>query len=108
MLYTAHNDAPVTLPNAMMILSSQVNRTTRSGKVLGESQRVPVEEALKSITVNAAYQSFEEDSKGTITPGKVADFVILDANPLAVEPNSLNDIKVMVTIKGGKTVYSAL
>ncbi|MEH6609062.1 MAG: amidohydrolase [Halioglobus sp.] len=107
MLYTAHNDAPVTLPNAMMILSSQVNRTTRSGKVLGEAQRVPVEEALKSITVNAAYQSFEEDSKGSITPGKVADFVILDANPLAVESRALNDIHVVATIKGGKTVYSA-
>lgn len=108
MLYTAHNDAPVTLPNAIMILSSQVNRTTRSGQVLGESQRVSVEEALKSITVNAAYQSFEEDSKGTITPGKVADFVILDANPIAAEANALNDINVMATIKGGKTVYSAL
>ena len=107
MLYTAHNDAPVTLPNAMMILSSQVNRTTRSGKVLGESQRVSVEEALKSITINAAYQSFEESSKGSITPGKVADFVILNANPLTVKPGLLNDIEVMATIKGGKTMYSA-
>ena len=68
---------------------------------------MPVEEALESITVNAAYQSFEEDSKGSITPGKVADFVILDANPLTVEPGSLNNINVMATIKGGKTVYSA-
>ncbi|MEH6569089.1 MAG: amidohydrolase [Halioglobus sp.] len=107
MLYTAHNDAPVTLPNALMILSSQVNRTTRSGQVLGAAQRVPVQEALKSITSNAAYQNFEEQSKGSITPGKVADFVILNGNPLTVAPASLTGIDVTATIKGGKTVYSA-
>ena len=106
LLYTAHNDAPVTLPNALMILSSQVNRTTRSGKVLGAEQRVSVEEALKSITSNAAYQNFEENSKGSITPGKVADFVILSGNPLTVAPASLTSIEVTATIKDGKTVYS--
>ncbi len=105
MLYTAHNDAPVTLPNAMMILSSQVNRTTRSGKVLGEAQRVSIEQALKSITVNAAYQSFESNEKGTLSVGKQADMVILDANPMTIDSKGLSSIEVLATIKGGKQVY---
>ncbi len=105
MVYTSHNDAPVTLPNAMMILSSQVNRTTRSGKLLGKAQRVSVEEALKAITINAAYQYFEEGSKGSLEQGKLADMVILDKNPLKVDAQALNDIRVLETIKEGRSVY---
>lgn len=107
MIYTSHNDAPVTLPNAMMILSSQVNRTTRSGQVLGAAQRVSTMDALKSITINAAYQYFEEDKKGSIESGKIADLVILDKNPLTVNPHSLRDIKVIETIKEGRSIYKA-
>jgi hypothetical protein len=105
-LYTAHNDAPVTLPNAMMVLSSQVNRTTRSGLVLGADQRVSVMDALKSITINAAYQYSEEASKGSLEAGKLADFVILNKNPMVIDPMALNDIKIVETIKAGKTVYT--
>ncbi len=104
-LYTTHNDAPVTLPNAMMILSSQVNRITRSGKILGEEQQVDVYSALKSITINAAYQYHEEDTKGSIEVGKLADFVILDKNPLTIDPKDLNRIQVLETIKEGKSLY---
>jgi predicted amidohydrolase YtcJ len=107
-LYTAHNDAPVTLPNAMMILSSQVNRTTRSSKVLGEAQRVSVMAALKSITSNAAYQYFEEDSKGSLEVGKLADLVILDKNPLKIDPNDFLGIRVLETIKEGEPVFTAV
>ncbi len=107
MIYTQHHDAPVALPNSIMIIASQVNRTTRSGQVLGAEQRVSVMDALKSITINAAYQHFEEASKGSIEPGKIADFVILDRNPLEVEPMTLKDIKVVETIKEGKSVYIA-
>jgi hypothetical protein len=64
-------------------------------------------DALKSITINAAYQHFEEASKGSIEPGKIADFVILDRNPLEVEQMTLKDIKVVETIKEGKSVYIA-
>jgi predicted amidohydrolase YtcJ len=64
-------------------------------------------EALKGITINAAYQYFEEDSKGSITPGKRADLVILDKNPLKIDPDELKDLKVLETIKDGRTVYSA-
>ncbi|MDE1463091.1 amidohydrolase [Spartinivicinus poritis] len=106
-LYTSHNDAPVTLPNAMMILSSQVNRTTRSGTILGKEQQVSIMDALKSITTNAAYQYFEEDRKGSLEPGKLADLVILDKNPLEVDPEKINTIKVVETLKQGKTIYKA-
>ncbi len=106
-LYTSHNDAPVTLPNAMMILSSQVNRTTRSGAVLGSAQRVSVWNALKAITTNAAYQYGEEDKKGSIAVGKNADFVILDRNPLKVDPSQLSKIKVIETIKSDRRLFRA-
>jgi predicted amidohydrolase YtcJ len=107
MVYTQHHDAPVALPNSIMILAAQVNRTTRSDQILGPDQRVSVMDALKSITINAAYQHFEESRKGSLEPGKVADFVILDKNPLEVEPMSLKDIRVIETIKEGKSIYVA-
>ncbi len=107
MIYTQHHDAPVALPNSIAILATQVNRTTRSGEVLGPDQRVSVYDALRSITSNAAYQYFEEDRKGTIEVGKLADFVILDRNPLEVESQKLWDLQVLETIKEGQTVFRA-
>jgi predicted amidohydrolase YtcJ len=107
MIYTQHHDAPVAMPNSIMILASQMNRTTRSGKVLGPEQRVSVMDALKSITINAAYQYFEEDTKGSLEPGKLADLVILDKNPLKVETIDIKDIKVIETIKEGNSIYKA-
>ncbi|MFI5180767.1 MAG: amidohydrolase [Thermoanaerobaculia bacterium] len=106
MIFTQHSDAPVALPNSIAILATQVNRTTRSGQVLGPEQRVSAENALRSITTSAAYQYFEEKTKGSITPGKLADFVVLDRNPLEVEPKALWDLQVVETIKEGKTVFS--
>ena len=105
MIYTQHHDAPVALPSSIMVLASQVNRTTRSGQVLGPEQRVSVMDALKSITINAAYQYFEEKTKGSLEPGKLADFVILDKNPLKVEPLTIKDIQVVETIKEGQSIY---
>jgi predicted amidohydrolase YtcJ len=105
--FTQHHDAPVALPSAIMVLFSQVNRVTRSGQVLGPEQRVSVMDAIKSITINAAHQYFEERTKGSLEPGKLADFVILDQNPLTVDPMKIKDIKVVETIKEGKTIYRA-
>ena len=105
-IYTQHHDAPVALPSSVAILATQVNRTTRSGQVLGPDQRVSAYEALKSITTNAAYQYFEEDSKGSIEVGKLADFAILSADPLEIAPEELWDLEVLETIKEGETVFS--
>jgi predicted amidohydrolase YtcJ len=103
--FTQHHDAPVALPNSIVILATQVNRTTRSGEVLGPDQRVSVMDAIRSITINAAYQYFEEARKGSIEPGKFADLVILDANPLEIAPEDLWDLEVVETIKEGETVF---
>jgi len=102
---TSHTDAPVALPNLMMILWTTVNRISRDGTVMGANERLSAYQALKSITIWGAEQFFEEDKKGTIENGKLADFAILDKNPLKVNPLLLKDIKVVETIKEGKTVY---
>ena len=102
---TSHTDAPVVLPNLMQVMWATVNRVTRSGKVLGAEERLTPEEALKAITLWGAWQHFEEDEKGSITPGKRADLVVLSDNPLTIEPMKLNEIVVLETIKDGRTVW---
>ncbi len=89
----------------MRLAWASVNRITRSGQTLGEAQRATAYEALKSMTIDAAYQYFEEDRKGSISLGKLADFVVLDQNPLKVETSKLKDITVLQTIKEGETVF---
>ncbi|MFT5482783.1 MAG: putative amidohydrolase YtcJ [Halieaceae bacterium] len=106
MPFTTHNDTPIVPPDMMRLLWASVNRITRSGKILGEAQRVSPLEALESMTIHAAYQYFEEDSKGSIEVGKLADLVILDHNPLTVDPIAIKDIVVLETIKSGTTIYS--
>ncbi|WP_288843169.1 amidohydrolase [uncultured Deefgea sp.] len=105
MIFTSHHDAPVAFPNSMRVYSATVNRTTRTGKVLGPQHRVSALVGLKTQTLWAAYQYFEEKSKGSIEVGKVADLVVLSANPLKVDPMTIADITVEQTIKEGKTVY---
>ncbi len=107
MIFTTHHDAPVANPDAIRVLSATVTRVTRSGYVLGPEERVDTLTALKAMTIWPATQYFEEASKGTIEPGKLADFVILSANPLAVKPEELIKLKVVETIKEGKSIYRA-
>ena len=105
MKFTFHQDTPVVPPNMMHTVSCAVNRISREGKVLGENQRIPVLEALKAITIYGAYQYHEEQEKGTIAPGKYADFVVLDSNPLESDVSKLAEIKVDMTIKENKVIY---
>jgi predicted amidohydrolase YtcJ len=107
MIFTSHHDAPVANPDAIRVLSATVTRVTRSGYVLGPEERVDTLTALKAMTIWPAVQYFEESTKGTIEPGKLADFVILSDNPLAVKPEELITLKVVETIKEGKSVYRA-
>ena len=77
------------------------------GVVIGPDQRVTPLEALQAITINAADQYGEKESKGSLEPGKLADLVVLDGNPLKVDPMTIKDIKVVETIKEGRTIYTA-
>ena len=107
MEFSIHSDAPVTFPNSMRILDSAVNRSTRSGRVLGPAQRLPVYAALQAMTIWPARQHFEGRTKGSLEAGKLADLIVLDANPLSTPADKLMDIHVVETIKAGKTVFSA-
>lgn len=103
--FTIHHDSPVTPPDLITAVYATVNRKTRSGMILGPNERITPLEALKAITINGAYQLQEENRKGSIKAGKLADFVILDQNPLTINPENLRSIKVLETIKEGNTVY---
>lgn len=100
-----HQDTPVTKPDMLHSVWCAVNRISRAGNVIGKEQAVSVYEALQAVTINAAYQYFEEDTKGSIEPGKRADLVILDRSPLDVELMAIRDIKVLETIKDGESIY---
>lgn len=82
-----------------------MNRCTKDGKVLGSKERISVEEALKAVTLHTAYQYFEERERGSIAPGKRADFVILSENPLEKEKMKIREIRVLSTIKDGEVIY---
>ena len=96
---TIHTDAPVALPNLMRVVWTAVTRTSRSGAVIGEAERLTPYQALQAITIWSAYQHFEEDRKGSLTPGKLADLVILDKNPLKVDPDAIKKLKSLRRLK---------
>ncbi|WP_295881037.1 amidohydrolase [uncultured Thiohalocapsa sp.] len=106
MIFTSHHDAPVAFPNSMRVLDATVTRQARgSGVVVGPEHRVDVITALKAMTLWPAYQHFEEATKGSLEVGKLADFVILSADPTAVDPETLDTLKVTETVKEGRTVF---
>lgn len=102
---TNHTDFNVLPINQMMVVWSAVNRTTRSGVLLGGEERVTPYQALQCITLNAAHQNSEDNIKGSLKAGKLADLVILEKNPLKVDRASIKEIQVMETIKEGKTIF---
>jgi predicted amidohydrolase YtcJ len=103
--FTIHCDTPVTPMRPLLAVWAAVNRITTGNKVIGLAQRIKVIEALCAVTIDAAWQNFEENVKGSIEVGKLADFVILAENPLSIEPEKIKDIQVLETIVSGKTVY---
>jgi predicted amidohydrolase YtcJ len=107
MKFTSHHDAPVVFPDSMRVLDATVTRRSRSGDIIGPAQRVDAMMGLKALTIWAAYQQFEEGQKGSLEVGKLADLVVLSADPTAVDPETIDQIKVVETIKQGQTIYLA-
>ena len=103
---TSHTDAPVALPNLMQVVWATVNRTSRSGTVIGPDERVTPYEAMKMITLWGAEQFGEQANKGSIKEGKLADLVVLSDNPITMDPAKINQVQVLETIKEGKTVWT--
>ncbi|MFM9059069.1 MAG: amidohydrolase [Planctomycetaceae bacterium] len=102
---TNHTDFNVSPLDQLFTIHTAVNRITRSGRVLGAGERVTPLEALEAITIDGARQYGEDNAKGSLAPGKLADLVVLSGNPLTVDPASIKDIRVVETIKEGVTVW---
>lgn len=105
LIFGIHTDAPIIPVSQLDAIQRAVSRTTRSGYVLGASERIDVYTALKASTIWGAYMYREENRKGSIKEGKLADLIILDKNPLSVKPDEIGEIKVIETFKEGKTVF---
>jgi predicted amidohydrolase YtcJ len=89
----------------LMAIQSMVTRKDYRGREWGPNQKVTIDEALKIATVNGAYASYEEKTKGSITPGKLADFVMLERDPREVPPDEIMKIKIVRTVVGGRTMF---
>jgi predicted amidohydrolase YtcJ len=87
-----------------MAIQGMVTRTGWDGKTWGANQRITVEEALRVNTIHGAYNSHEEAIKGSITPGKLADFVVLADDPFTVEKDKIKDIQIVRTVVGGSNM----
>lgn len=105
LIYNFHTDTPVVHPDIFHTIWTAVNRITRNGVPCGPEQRIDVYDALKGVTINAAYAYYEEDRKGSIKQGKVADLIIVDNNPLTVDSMEIKDIQVLATFKDGLLLY---
>ena len=104
---TDSSDYTASPSHPMMWLQSQVTRADMNGHQWGLNQRITVEEAIRCGTIHGAYASFEEAQKGSIEPGKLADLIVLDRDPLTADPSSLIQIAVERTMVGGKWVYES-
>jgi hypothetical protein len=89
----------------LMAIQSMVTRRDYAGRAWGANQRVTVDEALRIATLHGAYASYEEKTKGSITPGKLADFVMLEKDPHDVPPEEIQKIRILRTVVGGETKY---
>ena len=107
-IYALHSDAPISPYPAMIRLGSAVNRTTKDGGVLiGSNQQIDAEDAIKAYTFGGAYTTFEENKKGRLMLGQLADMIVLDQDPTTIDPTKIYDIKVLKTISGGKVVFNS-
>ncbi len=104
-VYTLHQDSPVIMPNMIETIWCATNRVTKNGVSIGKDEIIDPIDAIKAITINASYQYFEEDIKGSIKIGKQANFVILSKNPLKIPKNEIRTIEILKTIKLDKIIF---
>lgn len=102
--FSSHLDTPVTPMLPLQAVWSQVHRLSHGGDVIGEDQRIDVMSALRAVTIDAAWQVFQEDRIGSLEPGKLADMIVLSASPLD-EPVAMRELKIERTLIGGSTIY---
>lgn len=102
--FTSHLDTPVTPMLPLQAVWSMVHRQTYGGDVLGPAQRISVMDALRAVTIDAAWQVFQDQSLGSLEPGKLADLIILSGNPLD-DPMAIRELEVELTLIGGATIY---
>ncbi len=107
MVVPGSSDRPVVDGRPMLGIHDMVNRRTASGEVLGAGEVVTAHDALRAYTYGSAYASYEEDRKGWIGPGTLADLAVLSDDPTAVDPGALADIEVLATLVGGEVVWDA-
>ena len=107
MRFGLHNDSPVTPISPLLSVGTAVSRLTSGGQALGSGQAITVDEALRSMTVDAAFLAFEEDRKGTLEEGKLGDVVVLEHDPHDVAPDEIRNIPVAMTIVGGEVAHQA-
>lgn len=107
MRISLHADTPMTDASALGLMQTAIGRKTDEGRVIGAGEGISVEQALRAMTIDAAYQLFMEDKLGSISVGKYADLVLLDANPLEVETDRLDQVRICETWLAGSLVYAA-
>jgi predicted amidohydrolase YtcJ len=101
------SDVPVVGCDPFVNLRSAVTRLTRTGQRMGPAQEVTIAEAIRMFTLNGAFASFEEKTKGSLSEGKLADLIVLDRDPRTVEPEELHTLRVELTMIDGRVVYEA-
>ena len=99
------SDFPISDPNPLAGVGAAVTRLTEEDRRVQPKQGISLADALKAYTIGAATAAFEENIKGSVTPGKVADLTVLNENPFSVPPDRVKDIRVTMTMIGGKIVW---
>jgi len=107
LIVAGSSDSPIVPNNPLVGIYAAVTRQAESGQQLLPAECISPRQALAMYTINAAYASFEEGIKGSITPGKLADIVVLSGDPVKSPPEQIKEIKVEMTIIGGKVVWEA-
>jgi predicted amidohydrolase YtcJ len=101
------SDAPVITPDPLTGIRDAILRRTAAGRAIGPDQRLAARDAVALYTTGSAFAMHRETELGSLEPGKLADFTVLDRNPLSVDPEQITDIQVLATVVDGKPTYQA-